>query len=352
MQQMILPSTPITPENYHNFMEKGSFDAFKQKNGLTTDIIPGNRLYLSTGMCKGPAISHTDLKMLGPEQSKKIKTMIDTYGEDVTMALADLFAHPGDSISKTLTVPNTLTVVGGAQGYVDTKVGLLKKKMDELSELMVEHNRKLRENIDIYSIRQREIQIESKVIELKNRFHSDLKSFIAKRKLMKKSPFTNPKIEKEMAKSSRKTGSFFVENRTDFKKLINLIRYVKILGVGLIAIDIGYRIYNGIKNLKNAKTREQSIKAGRDLTGSLVQGVSSAGIAYAGFTVLGTMAAGIAIGGPLLVFTLAVGTIAVVAGSGYLSEKIGESSKSFYDAIIDFFEKTNTGDKVDAFAHG
>lgn len=110
MQQIILPSSPITSENYHNFMAKGTFDDFKLKNGLTTDIIPANRLYLSTeGMCKGPAITHTDLKMLGPEENKKIKTMIDTYGEDVTMALADLFSHPNDSAS------NTLTTVGASK---------------------------------------------------------------------------------------------------------------------------------------------------------------------------------------------------------------------------------------------
>lgn len=91
---------------------------------------------MSKGMCMGPAISHTDLKMLGPEEAKKIKSMIDIYGEDVTMAVAEALAN-----TDTQKASDISGAIGATKTVVSNKINPIVKGMNEVKELIEKHNK-------------------------------------------------------------------------------------------------------------------------------------------------------------------------------------------------------------------
>ncbi|SBS39657.1 hypothetical protein MSP8887_03929 [Marinomonas spartinae] len=330
MQQMILPSTPITPENHHNFMEKGTFDAFKQKNGLTTDIIPGNRLYLSTGMCKGPAISHTDLKMLGPEQSKKIKTMIDTYGEDVTMAVAETLANVD-----TQKVSDVSGGIGATTTIVSNKINPIVKGMNEVKELIERHNKIVKiESTPPRVIWLSKLRIEEKVKKLNNKFHTEIGIQIAKREQIKNAQLSDNELKSKNKSTLKRSMKFNFNSRSELKKLANMTRFIKIIEKKIFVLDIGIRLVSVYQDYKNGKnvgrsllTNTAGFLAGTYLVSTMLSGVGSGAV----------ISGGIVLSGPLLVLSLVVGAIALFYFSSGVSKTVEDFVGQAYDIALKIF---------------
>lgn len=325
MQQMILPSTPITPENYHNFMEKGTFDAFKQKNGLTTDIIPGNRLYLSTGMCKGTAVSQTDLKMVGPEESKKIKLMIDTYGKDVTFSMADVFNEMKNVASVTI-------------GGIETANNILIKKTIEARNLAIEHQKLRESGTDFRSVAASQAYLKRKIDKLKNLFQFEVMKRITKRKQFKKLKSVYQKYI--ITNSSSKRTKFYVRDSAELKKLLNLSRQIEIPSKGMLFIDIFGGVFNVANDVSNGKSFYRSTVSQAASIGF------SAVVSMVGFAAVTALAStGVVLTGPFLLFAVVVGigSYATMKLSSSAGSDAGILAKRLYDWMVEKFKKSSQG---------
>ncbi|QUX90124.1 hypothetical protein CYL31_01350 [Marinomonas sp. A3A] len=341
MADLILPSTPITKDNYRNFLQADSLDIFKKNNGILSDLIPGNNIYNSSSQCYATDPSEADLKSLNAKSNSIIKVMMDTYGEDVTMGIAEVFRNVDISPS------SMIGVAGGVQGYADTKGNILIDKMNEVSKLMEQHHQMLRNNINSYSIRAREANIQNKVIELNKRFRNEIEKHVARRKQQKKSHFTNPNRAVNLARDGKNTTSFYVKDRQDFKKLVNMTRYIKVVGKGLIALDFLVRLKNVYNDYDNGKDYA------RTAVGQFANWSVGIGTSYAAFTALGYVAAsaGVVVSGPVLVLVLAVGAVATVLTASATGNAAQSVAENIYDRIVSFFSNADEGAEIDAYTY-
>ncbi|WP_259504407.1 hypothetical protein [Shewanella baltica] len=327
MADLFIPKTSITPENYKNFFSSGDFDQFSQVNNILGQYAPPNRLYVAPGQCTVNDPTSFDLQALPPETRKKIKLMVDNYGEDITLAIAELF----DGIDVSSVTSNAIGLTGAVQGYASNRSSLIMNSMNEIKVLMAEHHKKLKNAAgglsDVYAARAREEMIKMKVEGLNQRFSSEIRRFINKRKMLKRSPFVNPDRAANMARSSRNTTKFSVTSRAEFRKLVNMSRFVKVAGKGLIALDIGFRAYGVYDDYRNSHDYK------RRAVGELAGGVTSITVSMAGFYAIGTVAAGIALSGPILVFALAVGAAVVLVGSTIAGDRVKSLAESLYDLV-------------------
>ncbi|AEH12358.1 hypothetical protein [Shewanella baltica] len=341
MADLFIPKTSITPENYKNFFSSGDFDQFSQVNNILGQYAPPNRLYVAPSQCTVNDPTSFDLQALPPETRNKIKQMVDNYGEDITLAIAELF----DGIDVSSVTSNAIGLAGAVQGYASNRSSLIMNSMNEINTLMVEHNNKLKNAIgglsDVHAARAREEMIKMKVNKLNERFSSEISRLVNKQKLLRRSHFVNSERAVNMARNSRNTTRFSVASRAEFRKLVNMSKYVKIIGRRLIALDLGFRAYSVVRDCSAGKN---CIRAG---IGEIAGAAAGIGTAYVGFTALGYAGAavGAVVSGPFLVLVLAVGAATVLVGSTIASD----NAKGFAQSVYDYF--TDNEPEIDAYTY-
>lgn len=345
MADLIIPSSPISEANFDTVVGTGDYQQFSTMNNIRSALAAPGHIYNESGMCTADDPTPQQLQSLTGKQRNTIRTMIETYGEDVTMGIANLFAD----VDVQNATSNGIGLAGAVQGYADNRTGILLQKMDEIKELMEIHNRaskQLHSRGAIAAAKARETRIRMKVEELNKRFSSELNRLINKRRQLKRSPYTNPDRAVNMARDSRNASRFSVMNRGEFRRLVNMSRYVKVIGNRLIAVDLGFRAYSVYQQ---CRAGEDCMRAG---IGEAAGAAAGIGAAYVGFTALGYAGAavGAVISGPFLVLALAIGAAGVFIGSTIASNE----AKSLAQRIYDYFMEDDDNDEItiDAYTYG